>query len=112
MGSLFVGFSLFTLAGDLDREKDMKKFFILLFIISICMGSFWAGCSKDENQIEELSVYCVDIWDTKAARVTRYCGTEETGDVEISKHRKKTMVIMKNPTKEIIDIPISPEGRF
>ncbi len=81
-----------------------KSFFILLFMISIGMGLFWAGCGKDKNQIVELSVYCVDIWDTKAARVTRYCATEETGDVEISKHKKKTMVIMKNPTKQIIDI--------
>ena len=79
---------------------------IKILIGIIYFAFIFAGCGKDERRVVELSVYCVDIWETKESRITRYCGAVETGDVEISERRKKTMVIMKNPTKEIINIPI------
>jgi hypothetical protein len=73
---------------------------ILIFLL------LFLGYSKEESDIVELSQYCVDIYDTKAERVTRYCASEDTGDVQIQNLRKKTIVSMFNARSEVILIPL------
>ena len=91
-----------AIAQRKERGLNMPKAFKIGIII---LGLLLGGCGKDDHRIVELSVYCVDIWNTKAGRITRYCATEETGNVEIEKHKKKTIVRLIDPTMEIITIP-------